>query len=295
MIVKLMGGLGNQMFQYAFGRSIQIDRNWDVFFDYSFIQNRRLQGDAGATVRNSELNIFDVSPQKKELFYLNFNNNLCNKIYYKVYCSLFFSVKKEKVLFKIDAKLLNNLSSKSYVLGYFQTEDYFVKHRNILLSEFTFKNPFTDNSNKYLELILSKNSVAVHVRRGDYILANNINIYGVCAAEYYINSIKYIKQRVVEPYFFIFSDDLDWVKEQSWVQGLNVIFVTGNTHEFSYEDMRLMSLCQHNIIANSSFSWWGAWLNVNKEKIVIAPSLWFAEEKLNKSIDRLIPDNWIKI
>ena len=130
------------------------------------------------------------------------------------------------------------------------------------------------------------------MRRGDYVSNKKTNsMHGVCSLDYYRNAIKTILKRVENPVFFVFSDDIAWVKNNLVIDAPNV-FIDHNSCMESYNDMRLMSLCQHHIIANSSFSWWGAWLGTNSNKIVIAPKQWFAH---TKSTDDLIPVAWLKL
>jgi hypothetical protein len=129
------------------------------------------------------------------------------------------------------------------------------------------------------EEIGNTNAVSLHVRRGDYVHnSTNAATYEVCSLDYYRASIRHMAERIQQPKFFIFSDDIAWVKNNLKIDFPHH-YVDCNHGEESYNDMRLMSLCQHHIIANSSFSWWGAWLNPNREKIVIAPKNWFAIER----------------
>jgi hypothetical protein len=139
--------------------------------------------------------------------------------------------------------------------------------------------------------ILSTNSVSIHIRCGDYLSPKYISIYGgICTIEYYKRAISYILQTVDNPVFFIFSDDIEWTKDNITIN--NAIFVSNNKGINSFLDMYLMSICKHNIIANSSFSWWGAYLNKNKNKKVIMPNRWFNSKLPDPNV---FDSKWIKL
>ncbi|HOV15035.1 MAG TPA: alpha-1,2-fucosyltransferase, partial [Spirochaetota bacterium] len=140
--------------------------------------------------------------------------------------------------------------------------------------------------------IKNSNSVSIHVRRGDYVgNIKTLNFHGVCEIDYYIDAINSIKQKVQNPLFFIFSDDIEWCKNN--IKDENSIFIDFERDD--YVDMYLMTVCKHNIIANSSFSYWAAYLNQNFDKIVIAPKKWFKDDNQNKRTEGLIPEKWIRI
>ena len=183
-------------------------------------------------------------------------------------------------------------TSCDYMSGYWQSENYFESNRSILINDFSFRIPLNARNADALRLISSSNSVSIHIRRGDYLHnANAKATHGLCSLEYYHKAIRLIKATIGKPRFFIFSDDMLWVKAHLEPEE-DCIFVDWNFGVDSYNDMRLMSLCKHNIIANSSFSWWGAWLNRNPDKVIIAPKRWFAG-KINDS--NIIPSSWIRI
>ncbi len=180
----------------------------------------------------------------------------------------------------------------SYLVGYWQSEQYFRDVSEIISSDFTFKLPLSAQNMMLAEQINHVNAVSLHVRRGDY--ANNpltTATHGLCSLEYYQAAVRHIAEKVEAPYFFIFSDDVGWVKENIRI-GFPCHYVDHNQRAESYNDMRLMSLCKHHIIANSSFSWWGAWLNRRAEKIVIAPKRWFAN---NNDTKDLYAQGWITL
>lgn len=297
MIICLSGGLGNQMFQYAFGLSIQISRKWVVFYDKNCYKH--LEWQRGTTQRNFELDVFNLELKDSEeiLFFrfLNGNSLFQRFINYALKKIRLIRIQKETEEFVVDDLLLSKIRPKSIISGYFQTADYFDFCQKEIRLAFTFRNDLSQNSLNYLTQIEKTNSVSLHVRRGDYVSVQAFsNIHGVCSEEYYVKAIDYIKSRVDNACFFIFSDDIEWVQEQNWVQDLNCVFVNGNVGNRSFEDMKLMSNCLHNIVANSSFSWWGAWLNDNVNKIVIAPKKWFLTDNYDTENSHLIPNSWVK-
>jgi len=189
-------------------------------------------------------------------------------------------------------KEFNQVKDNSYLEGYWQSEKYFTDFAEKIREDFAFKLPFSNQNIKVAEQISLVNAVSLHVRRGDYV--NNpktTETHGLCSLEYYKAAIDYVSANVYQPHFFVFSDDIAWAKANLQINSV-AVYVDNNASQESYNDMRLMSLCKHNIIANSSFSWWGAWLNQNAEKIVIAPKQWFF-----KAIDTadLIPASWVRL
>jgi len=136
------------------------------------------------------------------------------------------------------------------------------------------------------------NSISIHIRRADYLDKNTNEKHGCCSMDYYRQAINYMSKMVEKPTFFIFSDDIEFSKH-ALKSPFQVRFVDHNGPEKNYEDLILMSNCSHNIIANSTFSWWAAWLNRNPDKIVIAPSRWFTDSRLNSN--NIIPDKWLKL
>ena len=180
----------------------------------------------------------------------------------------------------------------SYLTGYWQSEKYFHHISEVIRRDFTFKSPLSDINAEIASQLVNLNGVSVHVRRGDY--ASNPKttaMHGLCSLDYYQASLRYIAERVDNPYVFIFSDDIAWAKNNLEVN-FPCRYISHNQGIESYNDMHLMSLCQHQIIANSSFSWWGAWLNVNPDKIVIAPKKWFSKEINTQD---LIPQGWVRL
>jgi len=152
----------------------------------------------------------------------------------------------------------------------------------------------SDSNKKILQTIKETNSISIHVRRGDYVEDKVTNAYhGVCNLEYYLEALKQLERRYDNLILFFFSDDIDWVKKKFSYLEQSKFFVENNINEKNWIDMCLMSSCKHNIIANSSFSWWGAWLNSNASKTVFAPKKWNYNKELD--ISSLLPVEWIKL
>lgn len=179
-----------------------------------------------------------------------------------------------------------------YLMGYWQSEMYFKDIAETLRSDFHFKLPLDHTSRDIADCMQACQAVSLHVRRGDYLThAPTAKVLSVCSLDYYRQAIAYISTRVETPHFYLFSDDMDWVKATLDIP-FNKTYVEHNRRKYSYRDMHLMHLCKHHIIANSSFSWWGAWLNQNPHKLVIAPRDWFCSG-INDA--DLIPEDWIRL
>ncbi len=281
IIVKMMGGIGNQMFQYAAGRRLSIKHKTILKLDLSFLLDRTPR--ENFTYRDYELGVFNihenfVSPLEIKIFWVKQKLKLINL------------VNEPQHYFH---ESMSSISDNSYLVGYWQSEKYFKDVEDTIRYEFNVKFKAEGINKKIAEEINSCESVSVHIRRGDYVSNPETNKYhGLCPLEYYQKALKKITSRIENPHFFIFSDDPEWAQKNLDFEHPSK-FITHNGAEKSYEDMRLMSLCKHNIIANSSFSWWGAWLNRNPDKIVIAPRKWFNDPSINT--DDLIPESWMRI
>lgn len=290
IITKLIGGLGNQMFQYAAGRRAAYVNNTALKLDISGYENQ-----VGITPREYMLHIFNIKEDfatEKEINKLkkriNFIQKKLNKIH-PVFANQTYIKDKG---YNFDSDILN-ISDNSYLEGYWGSEKYFKDSEEIIRKDFTFKNKPDVVNKKMITRIKNCESVSIHIRRGDYVRDKKTHdFHGVCGLDYYRRALEYMTRKVKKPYFFVFSDDIKWAK-QNLILKYSCVYVDHNIGKKDYEDMRLMSMCEHNIIANSSFSWWGAWLNNNPNKIVIAPKKWFANRAINTK--DLIPNTWIQI
>ena len=177
--------------------------------------------------------------------------------------------------------------------GYWQSPKYFQFIESELLKEFSLKKKISHYRRMISNKILNENSVSIHIRRGDYVSDPKTNSYhGTCSLEWYKNSMKFIERSISNPNYFIFSDDLDWAK-QNISSNHSINYVENQNDGKDFEDLYIMSLCKHNIISNSSFSWWAAWMNKNPSKIIVHPKKWFNVPHVDTR--DLIPDNWIEM
>jgi hypothetical protein len=292
IIVKLMGGLGNQMFQYAAAKRLALANHTTLKLDTSFLRDRTVR--ENFTFRKYALEPFVLNANiatrkeidkysRRPLFSARFD-----KIVYCLNPHYYYSEKQ----FNFNPDVLE-LCKNTYLDGYFQSEKYFIDYQDQIRNDFTFSDIPNEASLKLIDEIAKTNSVAVHIRRGDYVSNSLTNQYhGICSLNYYLEGIKYLKSKLIDPFFFFFSDDMTWVK-QNFSSSLVIHYVEVNDNSNGCNDLRLMSLCRHNVIANSSFSWWGAWLNCNPEKIIIAPRKWFTDDKIQS--EDIIPEKWIRI
>ena len=287
IITKLIGGLGNQMFQYAAGRRAAHTNQTELKLDTSWFKNPN-----GAIQRDYLLNVFNIEEAFASEEKLNKFRGARQNVLIKLIAS-YYKRPYVKQRFSYFDKNILKVNDNTYLDGYWTSEKYFKDIEEIVRKEFTFKDKPDAVNQKMINSIKNCDSISIHIRRGDYIFDETTNKYhGVCGLDYYSNSVAMIVKKVKNPYFFIFSDDIKWVKQNLHLK-FPCVYVDYNIGKKDYEDMRLMSNCHHNIIANSSFSWWGAWLNQYKNKIIIAPKKCFRD----KSIDTtdLIPQPWIKI
>ena len=293
VIVTLQGGLGNQMFQFAVAKHLSLQNSCQLYLDLSFFSNNTIPND-GFTPRKYELDIFLKQPLTADY--------LLSKSFYKKKPLQNFIKKwlpiEIKSVFNENSLLFNqsvlNIQSSVLLNGFFQSEKYFKSIQAQLFKIFTFPSLPNNTIPPFLAEIRNTLSVAVHVRRGDFVTSIKTNTYhGVCDTSYYILAMQQIQKKIGSCKFFFFSDDHDWVKQNLISNDSTFLVDTANLP--SWYDMYLMTQCKHNIIANSSYSWWGAWLNSNNNKTVIAPKQWFANLDMNSQTSDLIPAEWIKL
>jgi hypothetical protein len=287
IITKLYGGLGNQLFQYAVARNLSELNNVQLKLDITPFRKykMRVYGLDHFNITAEVASKYEIRRLKKGNQLLRLSNHLRkNRIYPKTYY-------QEKSHF-FDEELLNYRWSL-YLDGYWQSEKYFKEIAAIIRKEFQLRDRPSEPSQIMAGLIENCDSVSLHIRRGDYV--SNPEAYqhhGLCTLEYYYAAINRLASQLKAPHFFIFSDDIPWVRENLKV-GFPTVYVYHNGEDKDYEDLWLMSLCKYHIIANSSFSWWGAWLADYRDKVVIAPEKWLNNSEINTN--DLIPENWIKI
>jgi hypothetical protein len=254
---RLMGGLGNMLFQIAVAYSVSLRDNKKMICDTRDM----------------------VIPHKPYTFYtdnifrkIKFTNEIPNQTY----------VGEHGFQYSPIPKINGNIK----LIGYFQSEKYFIDYKNELLDLFEIDKKTESKLSEKYDNIINQETCSIHVRRGDYLA--HPNHHPIQSISYYKDSIEIIGE---EKHFVIFSDDIKWC-EENFNYLKNKTFVSGN---LDYEDLHLMSMCKHNIIANSTFSWWGAWLNRNINKKVIIPSKWFGVSNSHFNTNDLYCDKWIKL
>jgi len=291
IISKVIGGLGNQMFQYAAGRGLSLRHNTSYALDISGFNNYTLhQGFELGHVFTGIFNVCNEADVQKTLGWWS------AKSMHRIFSHLpGFITKNSKLALEPYFQYwpgVEHLSSDCYLSGYWQSERYFLDFESQIRTDFSFVRPPTGLNATIAEAIRHCNSVSLHVRRGDYVSnPHTLATHGLCSPSYYEAAIRYMSERVGGAHLFVFSDDMDWVKSNIAIN-LPHTYVQHNHGADSHNDMMLMSMCQHHIIANSSFSWWGAWLNPNAGKIVVAPKRWFTNQR---NVEDLIPGEWVKL
>lgn len=293
VIVRLNGGLGNQMFQYAAARRIAYVNGSQLKLDLSWFDEK-----GEWTPRRYELGAFslpvamadpdEITPLKSR------RQNPVFRRLPSLLKSFVFHTNQTHIIEKqyaFDPQVLE-VSGNIYLDGYWQSSKYFQDIEPIIRADFAFPDTMDDYNSRVASSIRSCEAVAIHVRRGDYVsLPSASSYHGICQLPYYKKGIDYIQHQVKNPTFFVFSDDITWVRENLSIDA-PINFVDCHDQP-AHCDMKLMSLCRYHIIANSSFSWWGAWLSENADKIIIAPQQWFNHSD-NDTRD-LIPAEWIRM
>ncbi|WP_420581910.1 alpha-1,2-fucosyltransferase [Reichenbachiella sp.] len=287
IVTKIIGGLGNQLFQYALGRHLALKNDTQLYLDLRAF-------DDYYSLHKYALNHFNINAtpaSDKELKQFIALTNPWERIRRKFSNLLspwqFIDENTEKH----HADILS-LTGNIYLDGYWQSEDYFIDVRPMILKELSLRNTLSPNSIDIYQQIEVQTCASIHIRRGDYLSNQKTNsVHGLCDLNYYKKAMDKLENIVEIESYYVFSDDILWAKE-NLKSRKELIFVDHNDASSNFEDLVLMSKCSHHIIANSSFSWWGAWLNENEQKITVAPKKWFADE--SKDSSRIIPKNWIK-
>lgn len=288
IIVKLLGGLGNQMFQYAMGRAIAYQRKDLLKLDISEFAQYNLRKYALSHFNIQES--FATPTQIEEILNQPIRNIPWDVLKHFHWIIPYY----RKSLYREQSFLydLNVLNARSNVLfsGYWQSEKYFKQIENIIRQDFQLKDIPDELNHEMANLMQVSDSISLHVRRGDYV-TNPVTqeFHGLCSPKYYQKAIQIVQDKIDNPVFFVFSDDMEWVK-----QNMNIpckcYYITNNTAKKDYLDMWLMSQCKHHIIANSSFSWWGAWLGGLDDSLTIAPKKWFQDPRIETR--DLLPEPW---
>lgn len=291
IVSRVLGGLGNQMFQYAVGRALSIEHNTQLCLDVSDFSGYDLH-------QGFELDRIFKAP----IFFAD-TTGLRDMLGWKAHAYVRHLLVRPALRWLCGRHLvvephfqywhgIQSSPPPCYLIGYWQSERYFAQVAQTIRDDFMFRLPMSAKNQVVAQDILGVKAVSLHVRRGNYAsnpktLAN----HGLCSMAYYKKAINYLLARLQSPVFFIFSDDPGWVQTNLKINA-PIRYIDHNTGAESYNDMRLMSLCKYHIIANSTFSWWGAWLNSSKDKIVIAPKNWFAN---GNNTQDLLPNSWVSM
>lgn len=289
IITRLIGGLGNQLFQYAAARHLSEIHRTTLKLDISGFETYKLH-----KYSLGHFNIQENFATLEEITALTVRRQgiverVLNRILHRPPKPAPTYVQEKH--FHFDPEI-PNLPDGVYLDGYWQSEKYFADIADILRQEFTVKTLPAGKDKELAEWMASCESVSLHIRRGSYLYPPYNAVHGICSLDYYFSCVEYLTQTVKHPHFFIFSDEPKWVHDNLKLP-YPTTYVDHNSADRDYEDLRLMSLCRHNIIANSSFSWWGAWLNGNLDKLVVAPRGWLMDTSHN--ISDILPDAWIKV
>jgi hypothetical protein len=296
VIARLLGGLGNQMFQYATGRALALRRGATLKLD---ITGFAVAG--SHTARRYELDSLQIQATPAD----DTDLGRFGRVRWAR------SPRLDRVLrwlrvgrpngawpsyrelhFQFDPAV-PELPAPVYLDGYWQSERYFSDIAALLRQEFVAKAPSDPENAALAGRIDGVNAVSLHVRRGDYVDNPTTNrCHGICSIDYYQRALEYVSLRTRAPHLFVFSDDQQWARANLRFAA-PMTFVDVNSPDRGYRDMSLMARCRHHIIANSSFSWWGAWLNPSREKVVVAPTQWFSASR-NDTRD-LIPPSWVRL
>lgn len=291
IICNLIGGLGNQMFQYACGRALSIRTNqpfriaadqFSVYIQHNgFELNRVFNVDTPIATKSDLKSIlgWQSSVKIRNIFCRTSmrwacSSRVCAEPHFHYWPSI------------------RDWSGPAYVHGYWQSERYFSDVVDQVRDAFRFRLHWNEADLAVRFRMEQQPSASLHVRRGDYTSTKNRDVYAQCDIDYYRAAIKQLCDQIPNLKIFAFSDEPEWVASQLLPEFREIEIVRHNNGLRSANDMRLISLANHHIIANSSFSWWGAWLNPRPDKIVIAPKLWFVDGKNDRD---LIPSSWVRI
>lgn len=290
IIIRLKGGMGNQMFQYAFGQQMATLLDTELKVDLSSLLDRS-KGDF--VYRNYDLPIFKVkdslliNPQILKTIYTPKIQRVTKWV--RQYIDKGKTFVKEKH-FQFQPELLLNPTDNAVYEGWFQSEKYFKKIANTIRAEFEFVDPILEISKPLLEQIRTTNAICLNVRRTDFLKVDTLNTTN---KQYFFKAAKYMTQQVEKPVFYIFSDDIEWCRKHIILEA--PVVVVDHTHKGRKfgNYMQLMTACKHFIIPNSSYAWWAVWLNTQPNKIVVAPKNWFTDAAIDTA--DLVKEEWVRL
>lgn len=300
IVVNVNAGLGNQMFHYAFGLGL-IHKGYDIYFDQVNFKPRKEYSHETILLQDAFPNIL-IKQMPDGYFKYVFPHKTTNRI--KV---LWLGMKRrltallnnETYIFErtyaFDSNIEDFITSKCIFRGHWQTEKYFSHCAEDVRKQFTFL-PFDEERNLVtVKRMTSENSVAIHFRKSEDYIQNELMGKGLCGTDYYMRAIDYIRAHVDNPVFYVFTDNPQWVKENLPVLKYTLVDWNEVSGKRNFRDMQLMACAKHNIIANSTYSWWGAWLNPNPNKIVIGPAQFFNPINEFFSKSDIMCEGWIAL
>jgi hypothetical protein len=295
IIVRLKGGLGNQLFQYAAARALALKHNTEVFFDLTLLQDRTPLIDA--VFRDYELYAFNIKENFASKKIIEYYNPLPTSILKRILNKIQKYILKPSVYIE-STHLYNSkffeLPNDCCLVGLFQSEKYFESIADTIRKEFEFKKKFPKVITDLGDYINTKNTICIHIRRGDYITNPTYNkMLGSQSNQYYMKGVALITEKITIDELFIFSDDIEWCKQNLNFETKTTFITDDLATNDHHAHLYLMSLCKHFVISNSTFAWWGAWLSKHKNKIVIAPKVWFKDGVRDET--DIIPHTWTKI
>lgn len=295
VISHLIGGLGNQLFQYATGKALAerlgepLLLDLSAFSDYSLRNYELMPYRLNASIASVE-DIHVSLPQR-------YHPHAVCKIYHKVKQRLLPAEERnyQEESLKFSVNRFHNIRRPCYLYGYWQREEYFLSIRDTLRTELQLPDEPDEKQREWMQLMKEEESVSIHVRRGDYVSnPETARVHGSLPEAYYRTAMETISRSFSSPLFFLFSDDPGWVKKQ-WSLPGKVMVIDEMSQNSPQLDLQLMSLCRHHIIANSTFSWWGAWLAESKDSVIIAPRQWFTPEEMKERHRDPVPERWIRL
>lgn len=291
IITSLAGGLGNQLFQYAFGCRTALARGTLLKLDISKTGQNGLR-----PYCLKHFNIVEEFATAADLEWMARRVNGLERLGLMPLAKRTWIVEPEGWFQSYNPALLK-IQDNAYIEGYWQSPKYFADCESVIRQDLTLRVPPDQRNQALADWIADIEAVSVHIRRGDYLTRPTaLEKFARCSDDYYRRAMDSLRERSEQPHFILFSDEPEWARE-NFAMNSDITVIDGNGGDNDYLDLWLMSLCKHHIIANSSFSWWGAWLGCHADKIVIAPRRWFNltdEQNDSDGADR-IPDGWIRI
>jgi len=284
--VRLCGGLGNQLFQYAAGRTLSLLHDTDLVIDTSWYDSIPF-GDTPRSMYLDRLRVVARRPSSGEALRFRLHNG---RVVGRLPIPRSMRQVRERS-FGFDYSVLE-AGDNSYLYGYWQSYRYFESHGGLIAAEVVSRDSPSGRYSTLVSEVLERESVSVHVRRGDYVAnPNAARVHGLCSPDYYARALQVVRMRLKDPLYCIFSDDIEWARDNIHVPG-DVRHIGDTQYDTTVEDMNLMAHCHHHVIANSSFSWWGAWLGSARGGNVFAPAQWFTD---GRDSSDLCPPSWVRL